>query len=231
MEIWVPLVVAALIQASFSLGISIFTLLSGHTTAKADRRKKLGTISSSFILGFVLVIIAILTSLIWLIQHLGWIDEQVIWSVLSIVSIIMGFVVLLFYYRKDRKGTRLWLPRAQAEFIYNRTKSAKSAGEGFLLGGSSVLIELGFVIVPLLVVAGVLSGLTSAGRYLGVIIYALIAASPLIGLSFSYRSGQKVGAVQRWRESNKHFMQLTAGILIIVLGFYLLVYKVIGGQI
>lgn len=224
MEIWVPLVVAALIQASFSLGISIFTLLSGHTIAKADRRKKLGTISSSFILGFVLVIIAILTSLIWLIQHLGWIDEQVIWSVLSIVSIIMGFVVLLFYYRKDRKGTRLWLPRAQAEFIYNRTKSAKSAGEGFLLGGMAVLLEIVFIIFPMTIAAYIASSMTGPAYYLALIVYTVIAVAPQIALAIAYARGYKVGAIQRWREQNKRFLQITAGVLMITLSIYLLTY-------
>ena len=44
-------------------------------------------------------------------------------------------------------------------------------------------------------------------------------------------SGHTLARIQQWREANKHFMQFTAGAGLIVLGFFVYVYQVLGSSV
>lgn len=230
MQIWLPLAVAAIIQASFSLGLSVFTLLSGSMLSRKGVANKSGLLASSYILGSLVFTSATLTVCLWMASSFS-LDQNLTWFILAISSIMVGFLVILFYYRNDSGGTRLWLPRAIAKYIYNKTKHASSLGVSFTLGAQVVFFELVLVIVPIFVGAVVLSEADGPNRYLGIVVYSLATVLPLITLALAYRHGNKVGSVQRWRENNKRFMQVMAGSLMVILGVYLLAYKFTGGII
>ncbi len=226
--IWLPLIVAGLVQASLALGVSLLTLLSGNALANKKIKRQNG-ISLAYIAGYFLVTITGITNLTYVFLKFDWRYQATTWACLAIVTIVVGYAILLFYYKNSHKGTRLWLPRATAVHLYDRTKQVKNAFEAFLLGVTSVLAEILFVAVPMVVTALLISVMTDENQFLGLFVYSLIATFPLLILWMVCRRGGKLSQVQRWRESNKRFLQILAGTITIVLGLYILVFSQTGG--
>ncbi|HMQ09580.1 MAG TPA: hypothetical protein PKC04_02945 [Candidatus Nanoperiomorbaceae bacterium] len=224
MAVWLPIAIVAIVQASFSLSISVLTLLSGVSLANHRVKRGHGALMTSFVAGSIVITLALLAGLAWVFRATGWSDNNFVLMVLISALMTAGFAVLLFYYRYDPKGTRLWLPRRFAERIYAATKRAGSVDRSFLLGGMAVLLEIVFIIFPMTIAAYIASSMTGPAYYLALIVYTVIAVAPQIALAIAYARGYKVGAIQRWREQNKRFLQITAGVLMITLSIYLLTY-------
>jgi cytochrome c biogenesis protein CcdA len=240
MQIWLPLIVAALVQASFGLGVSMLTLLSGHLLSDKKTAKQLPRLSFFYCFGSFAATYGLLVLISYLIEFIAvlvsdhtnvWLNNSSLWAVISGVTVGIGLAVMLFYYRWGKKnGTQLWLPRRAAEFLHDRTRVTKNSFETFILGMASVVAELPFIIAPMVVVAYLallMSSMLWVG--LGFILYTLVAVLPLVILSVGNRHGHKISVFQKWREKNKKFLQIMAGALLIILGFYLFTYKVLGG--
>jgi len=240
MQIWLPLVAAGLVQASFGLGVSMLTLLSGHLMSEQKSRARLHSLSLSYIFGAAfatLVLLLALRVLVGIMTDAGWLFvegrvDTIIWWVIIILALVVGVATLLFYYRRGKSGTRLWLPRRAAVYLDERTRATTRSFEAFVLGIGSIVALLIFIIASLLIAAGLTCNIGSVyiGKtILAVTVYLVIATSPLLMLFFSNLSGRKISRFQKWREKNKKFLQVAAGILLLLLGFYLITYKVMGG--
>ena len=230
-QVWLPLVVAALVQASFGLGVSMLTLLSGHLLSEPESAKRLHRLSMAYIFGSLLAVATGLLAIVYLFGQWQFVHYQEFWSILTGLGVGVGLAVLLFYYRWDKDGTRLWLPRRAAEYLYQRTRATRRTFEAFILGVGAIVAELIFIIAPLLIAGNLAAELAGWRQNLAIGIYLVIAILPLIILFFSNLGRRKISVIQRWREYNKKFLQVAAGVLLIVLGFYLLTYKVLGGAI
>ena len=222
---WLPLVAAALVQASFSLGVSMLTLLSGHLLSQEKSADRLNRLSVAYIFGAFLAILTGLIFATYLFSRLDFANTDKFWSVLTGIAVGIGLAVLLFYYRWGKNGTRLWLPRRAAEYLYTRTKATRRSFEAFILGVASVVAEVIFIAAPLLVAANLTAQLPNLAQVGAIFLYTLIAILPLVILFFANRRKTPISTFQKWRERNKKFLQIAAGILLIILGFYLLIYK------
>jgi cytochrome c biogenesis protein CcdA len=112
--------------------------------------------------------------------------------------------------------------------LYARTKATRRTFEAFILGIGAIVAELIFIVAPLLI-AGNLAAELSGWRQISAIgVYLVIAILPLLILFITNLGRRKISVFQKWREDNKKFLQVAAGALLIVLGFYLLAYKVLG---
>jgi len=229
MQIWLPLIVAGLIQASFGLGVSMLTLLSGHLMSARESTRRLHRLSLAYIVGSLFAIVMMLLAVMYLLSWLSLSFSEQFWAVLTGASVGVGLCVLLFYYRRDKKGTRLWLPRRAAEYLYARTKATRHSFEALILGVGSIVAELIFIAAPLVIAANLMAELTSWWQIMAIFVYLLIVIAPMLILHISNLGGHKISKIQHWREQNKRFLQVAAGVLLIILGFYLLTYKVIGG--
>jgi cytochrome c biogenesis protein CcdA len=226
LSIWLPLVVAGLVQASFSLGVSMLTLLSGHLLGGEQSRSKLNRLSAAYVFGSLLTILSGLIGATYLFSQLGFTTNEKFWSVLAGGATGVGLGVLLFYYRWGKhSGTRLWLPRRAAEYLYARTKATKYGFEAFLLGVGAIVAELIFIIAPLLIAANIATELSGSVQLCAILLYTLIAMAPMFILQLQNRRGRPLSHLQEWREKNKKFLQVAAGLLLILLGLYMLIFK------
>jgi len=225
-----PLIIvafAAFIHASFQLSVSMLTLLSGHAIGSKTAHTKLIRLTTSFLLG-----VGTMTML--LISFTAFIFQQafeanippVAWAVSSGMLLGLGVAVWSFYYRHE-PGTSLWIPRAMARYLSDRTKATKLSAEAFGLGLSSVLGEIVFIIAPIVVSALVLIGLDPIWQLAGVALYTFISLLSLFVVYALIGSGHKLSQIQKWRESNKRFLQFAAGSGLLVLGFYIYVDQVV----
>lgn len=149
-----------------------------------------------------------------------------VWAVVCGLVFGIGIAVWLFYYRKGKIGTELWIPRGFAKHLTDRTKATHHTAEAFGLGLTSVMAELIFIIPCLAIAALALAGLPSGWQLAGLGIYTIISLLGLLLVWSLVGSGKPLSSIQKWREANKRFLQFSAGSALVVLGFFVYVSKI-----
>jgi len=219
---------AALIHASFQLSVSVLTLLSGHAIGKKRSQAKVLRLTASYIAGVGVMTLLLLSFISLVLLHIfGQVEVPlVVWAMACGLVLGIGVAVWLFYFRKE-KGTKLWIPRAFAEHLTDRSKATKHSAEAFSLGLTTVIGELVFILPSLLITALVLLQLESEWQLIGIALYVAVS---LLGLGIVWSligSGHSLSKIQKWREDNKRFLQFAAGSALIALGFFVYISKVV----
>ena len=217
---------AAACHASFQLSISMLTLLSGHALGRKTAHLRLMRLVGGFILGAGVMTVLLLSFIAF--SFNGLLPARtplLIWAACAGGGIGVGLSVWLFYFRKE-SGTTLWIPRGIARFLSDRAKATKLSVEAFGLGLTSIVAELLFSLAPLAIAALVLVQLEPTWQLLGVLLYAGVALMPLMIVGILIGGGHKISHIQRWRETNKRFLQFAAGSGLIILAAYVYVEQV-----
>lgn len=215
---------AGLIHASFQLGVSMVTLLSGHSIGKQRSLRRVTALAGSFYLGVLTMIMLVVSTLAYIIiSFWGNGIPEWLWISATALCIAAGLLVLAAYYRPRSPGTALWLPRTMADFLSKRTKSTRDVAEAYSLGLSSVLAEIIFVLPTSLVAALATVILPSTWQLASLLAYSLVASFGVGIVGIATGSGHRISDIQRWREKNKRFLQYAAGAALILLGIYLCV--------
>ncbi|MDR0955543.1 MAG: hypothetical protein LBM73_00260, partial [Candidatus Nomurabacteria bacterium] len=220
MEVWLPLAALALVQSSFGLSVSLLTLMSGHTLGRKASQLRLVGLSLCYVLGACLTVSALTLAAGTLVNLSHLAGQSWAWPVVAILLAIDGLAISLFYYRGGA-GTRLWLPRRTAKWLAERAKKTRYGFEAFLLAVGSIVTEMLFILAPIVAGALLLTGQTAGWQTVGRLGYSLIVTLPLLSLAILIAGGHRVSALQKWRETNKRFLQIAAGILLIILAIYL----------
>jgi len=222
---------AALIHASFQLSVSVLTLLSSHTLSTKQTQAKLLRLTTGFLVGAGIMTVLLLsfTSLV-LLHVFGTETPQFIWAAGCGLLVGVAVSIWLFYFRRE-KGTMLWIPRSIATYLTERIQSTKLSAEAFGLGLSSIIGEILFIIAPLVMAALVLIHLPPMWQLAGIGIYTVISLLSLIIVWVLIGSGHSISQIQKWRESNKHFLQFAAGAGLIVLVFFVYVNEILGNTV
>lgn len=221
---------SALIHASFQLSVSVLMLLSGHAIGKKQTPGKLMRMTTGFIIGAGVMTLLLLSFSAMMIQGIfGFRTPPVVWSIACGLSVGVAVSIWLFYYHHE-KGTTIWIPRSIAHYLNQRTRSTELAAEAFGLGLSSVIGEILFIIAPLLISALVLVQLSPFWQLLGIAVYTLVSMLPLIIVWSLVGSGHTLGRVQKWRETNKHFLQFAAGAGLIILACFVYVCEILSNS-
>ena len=219
---------AALIHASFQLSVSVLTLLSGHAIGAKQSSAKVTRLTFGFVVGAGVMTLLGLSFISLVFLHLfGTNAPALAWAIACGLLIGVGLAVWFFYYRRDGAGTSLWIPRAMARHLSERSKATVHSAEAFSLGLTSVISELLFIAAPMIISALVLLQLPGAWQLLGIAIYAIVSILPLFGVWVLIGSGHKLSDIQKWRESNKRFLQFSAGGALVILGFFVYVCKIL----
>lgn len=222
---------AALVHASFQLSVSVLTLLSGHVIGAKRSQAKLFKLTTGFLLGAGVMTILLLASFALLsIDLFGINAPQIVWAGACGLLVGVAISIWLFYYR-HQKGTVLWVPNGVTEYLNKRTKSTRLSVEAFGLGLTSVIGEILLIIAPILIAALVLAQLPPVWQLTGIVIYTFISLLSLIIIWVLVGSGHSLGAIQKWRESNKYFLQFAAGAGLIVLAFFVYATEILGSLI
>lgn len=227
LNLFIVIISAALIHASFQLSVSVLTLLGGHMIGSKKSRIKMTHLITSFILGTVTMTTLMLSFIIMLnIKLFRENTPDYVWSIACGSMIAVAFMVLIFYYRRG-KGTMLWIPRSFAKFLGERIKTVKSGAETFSLGLTSVFIELLFIIAPLLIASLAINSLPDNLSIIGAFTYILVSSSSLTTVLYTINTGKSLSRLQKWREKNKYFLQFSAGAGLIALALFVYVNQII----
>lgn len=221
---------AALIHASFQLGVSVVTLLSGHAAGKRVAPAKSLRLVSAFLWGTILITALVVFTLLYLASVLDiWQNPTSLWTIVCGVLVGIGLAVWGVYYRRGN-GTPLWIPRAFAKFLDTRVRTTTMSVEAFSLGLTTVIAELPFMTAPMVAATLALTFLPSNLQIVGALGYIAIASLGMVIVTVLIGSGHNLSHIQRWRESNKRFLQFAAGSGLVILGFFLYVNQVVAAS-
>lgn len=219
---------AALIHASFQLSVSVLTLLSGHALGAQKAHKRVMRMTASYIVGAgAMTLLSLSFVSLVLLHSFGSEVPLLAWAVSCGLALGLGVAVWLFYYRRGRPGTELWIPRSFAHHLTTRSKHTRDSVESFSLGLTGTVAELLFILPSLVLSALVLLSLPSNWQLVGIGVYTLFSLLGLLTVWSLVGSGHSLARIQKWREENKHFLQFVSGGALITLSFFVYVTKII----
>ncbi len=206
----------------------MMTLLSSHTIGRKRSHARLLSLVNSFTFGVIVMTVLLLSFfalvLTPIVSNLN--QPMLPWTICCGLLAGIGISVWLFYYRKEA-GTTLWVPRSIAKFLGRRAKATKHSAEAFSLGVTSVLGELLFIVAPLSVATLALLTLDPSLQLAAIALYSVVSLTSLLIVNALIGSGHSISRIQKWRETNKKFLQFAAGSALVVLAFYVYVEEVV----
>lgn len=214
---------ALFVHMSYQLSVSVLTYFSSQSLSRRVSEKRLLALGTSYGFGAVLTTTLILFGIVALTGTLTE-HRRILVGIATIAAPLVGIATILWYYRRG-KGTKLWLPRSIANYLLERSRKTKSNFEAFMLGAGTVVGELPFIAAPLLLVAFVINQQSPEWWTIGSFAYALLAYLPLLVVTMYLTSGHSIARVQRWRETNKSFLQWTSGLMLMVVSTYLVLVQ------
>ena len=143
------------------------------------------------------------------------------------ISIVVGSLIIIagmieikdfFWYGQ---GISLMIPPERAKQIHEMTKKVTLPGV-ILLGVFVAGVELPCTGAPYLAILLLLSQNFNFAAFLMLILYNIIFVLPLIVILLMVHFGFKIQHIKRWKQSNRTYMRLATGIILILLGWLLI---------
>lgn len=143
------------------------------------------------------------------------------------ISIVVGIAVVAaglveikdyFWYGK---GFSLAIPKEYAKKIQEKMQNV-STGTVLFLGVFVAAVELPCTGGPYLAITLILSQNFNTAAFIMLVIYNIIFVMPLIIILLLVYFGVNVQNIQKWKQSNKGYMRLFTGLLLIGLGWLLM---------
>ena len=205
------LILAALILASMQLAPGIFAIFMHYVHGKFSH-KKAANLSTFFIIGAetsaVIIFLCIYAILCSSPAIAFVIDSNVFAWIMAGIFLALTFATLGLYYRRGA-GTRLFIPRRFSQGLKSRISSAKSRSDAFVLGFVSLVPELIFTLPLYLIVTITIMRLDTIcpARAGLIILFAIIAISPLLIMRIMHATGFNLADFIRFRFKNKSFFR------------------------
>ena len=148
-----------------------------------------------------------------------YVSEYISILVASLI-IIAGLIEIkdFFWYGQ---GITLAIPPARAKQIHEMTKKITLPSVLFL-GIFVAGVELPCTGAPYLAILLLLSQNFNFAAFLMLILYNIIFVLPLIVILLMVHFGFKIQIIKRWKQSNRTYMRLATGIILIILGWLLI---------
>jgi cytochrome c biogenesis protein CcdA len=223
-ELTLPVVVgAAIIDSINPCAIGVLLLLLAVLMKHSKDKMRIIKISSIYITVVFIVYMLSGLGLIWFQNFLISLGlASMLGSLVGILVIFGGIVEIkdFFWYGK---GFSLMIPAKYSKKIKDKIDHV-SAGSAIFLGAFVAMVELPCTGGPYLAITTLLAKQFDATSVFYLLIYNLIFVLPLIiiaALAYYHVDITKMG---NWKKSNRKWMRLTAGILMILLGAFLIYY-------
>jgi len=143
------------------------------------------------------------------------------------ISVFVGGLIIIaglieikdfFWYGQ---GITLAIPPERAKQIHEMTKKITLPGVLFL-GAFVAGVELPCTGAPYLAILLLLSQNFNFAAFLMLILYNIIFVLPLIVILLMVHFGYKIQNIKRWKQSNRIYMRLATGVILILLGWLLI---------
>ena len=211
---------AAAIDSINPCAIGVLILLVSTLFSSAKTRKKLLRVGFLYIFSvFMTYLLAGLGLLLVFASTPLWLAEYI--SIAVGVMIIGGGIIEIKDFYWYGKGFSLAISASMAKRIHEYMVRISTPGVIFL-GAFVALVELPCTGGPYLAVITILSQNFDLFAFSLLVLYNLIFVIPLVVILLMINSGTKIHVVKKWKQSNRSYMRLTMGILLIILGWFLM---------
>lgn len=145
------------------------------------------------------------------------------------LGLVVGIILLVFGVLEIKdffwygKGYSLSIPARYTGIIKNRIAKVSSAG-AIILGFFVSLVELPCTGGPYLAITSILASSFNILAFYYLVLYNFIFVLPLIIIVALAALGTKHEKMKDWKESQKKWMRLFAGILLIAFGLFMLLF-------
>ena len=217
---------AAITNAGLQLGAGTLLLLYNESLGKKVR-KTTRAVTRGFIIGtflFTILLVSAASLMILLINNHPFGENGL--TVAAGALLAMSIVVIFLYYRSG-KNTMLWIPDFIAKYFRKRAGKADTGAEGIALGMTTILAELPFSLILIVIAANSVLNLPQATILLAIAGYSIVVVMPLIIVKVLIRNGKNLADIQRWRVKNKTFLKIFTGICYVALAAFVIAFKLL----
>lgn len=221
------IILAGITQASLQLGLGGLVLLY-HNSMGKHKRRKTRFLAKNYIIGAASITFLMVCTFCFLIANLfgGALNAE--WLLVCIgIFAASGSVMWLLYYRRGKRSTELWLPRAITRFIRKKARETNDNIEAFSLGLLSSFAEMPLSIAIYFVVANCILQMRSGlWQIVAVAIYSALTVLPMVILKLHVKTGRSAVEAQKWRIRNKAFSRVFSGSSFMILALFVLAFWV-----
>ena len=218
----IPMVMgAALVDAINPCAFAVLLILMMTVLATGKRKRALYS-GLAFSLAIFLAYLLMGLGLYSVVASVG--VSQVFMNLIGVLAIILGLLNLkdFFWYGK---GFLMEVPLSWRPRMKKLIRGVTSPVGAFLIGFLVSLFLLPCTSGPYIVIIGMLGSQTTFATAVKLLIlYNLIFISPMILISLATYFGMNVKKAEETRQANLRWLHLIAGIIMLVMGVYLLFY-------
>ena len=227
-EFTLPVVlIAAAIDSINPCAIGVLLFLASIMLKVSSERETLLRLGTVYITTVYVVYTLSGLGLIWFQYELirrGF--TEIVGTIVGALVVALGFIEIkdFFWYGK---GISLEIPSRYKEKIIEMAQTISFPGM-ITLGGFVALVELPCTGGPYLAITTILAKSFDMQAFLYLLLYNGIFVLPLVVILLMIYYGAATLRLKKWRETKRKWMNLATGLLMIVLGTFLIFYYTLG---
>lgn len=212
--------VTAAIDSINPCAIGVLILMISVLLASGQNTKRLLVIGSLYILSVFVVYLLAGVGLMYFFARLPLVLTEYIAITVGVLIIFAGLLEIKDYFWYGRWFS-LSIPKGFAKKIHD--KSSKITVVGVILLGAFVsAVELPCTGAPYLAIITLLSQYFDFTALMLLVLYNIVFVSPLLVILLLVATGRKLHDIKKWKQSNRAYMRLLIGLLLIAMGWLLM---------
>jgi len=210
----------ALIDSINPCAIGVLILLISTVIANSKARKRMLVLGTAYIGAVFVTYFVAGLGLTFLFTQIPQVLGEYISIIVGIIIVGAGIVEIKDFYWYG-KGFSLAIPPSLAKRIHTYSQNLSIPGMIFL-GAFVSAVELPCTGAPYLAIILILKESFDFTALLLLILYNIIFVLPLVIILLLAVMGMKITEIKMWKQRNRPYMRLLAGLLIIALGWLLI---------
>ncbi len=216
-------VVTALIDSINPCAIGVLILLISTLLGLSEDKKRMITVGVIYIVAVYVAYFIAGLGLITVLQYLPFDLAEFIGIFVGGLVVLLGLVELKDAFVGKGKATTLGINPKHADKIKEMAKKTTIPGV-IVLGFFVAAVELPCTGGPYLAITTLLSKHFDARAFAYLVLYNFIFVLPLIVIVGLAYLGTTVDVLKKWKDSNKKYMRIGTGLLMIALGVLLILF-------
>lgn len=212
--------VSALIDSINPCAIGVLILLVSTLFVSAKGKKRLlrvgflyiGAVFATYLLAGLGLMFAFASIPLWIAEYI---------SIAVGLMIVTGGIIEIKDFYWYGKGLSLSISPAMAKKIQDKVTNITTPGV-IALGVFVSLVELPCTGGPYLAIIKILSESFDLVSFGLLLLYNIIFVLPLVIILLAVRTGTRLHTIKKWKQSNRAYMRLATGVLLIILGWVLM---------
>ncbi|MBI2583297.1 MAG: GAP family protein [Candidatus Aenigmarchaeota archaeon] len=213
--------VTALIDSINPCAIGVLILMLSVLLGARQKTKKVLQLGFAYIFAVFAVYLLAGLGLIYFFSTIPLYLTEYLSITVGIIIIAAGLLEIKDFFWYGR-GLSLAIPPSMAKKLHIYSTRTTIAGVLFL-GAFVSAVELPCTGAPYLAIITLLSQYFDVTAFMLLVLYNIIFVAPLIIILLLVAGGKKLHEIKRWKQKNRPYMRLFAGLLLVAMGWLLMI--------